>query len=99
MRQSRNEAAYMIVACSTCLGLFHGIGLQVRALETVLVVGGAIGALLLLLLNLRSPRRLILAVIGVPLLVILSYGMMRGIFWYFMTYLPSTGEPLIKLGP
>ncbi len=99
MRQSRDEAAYLIVACSVCLGLLHGIGLHVEAVETALVVGAIVAALLLLLLNLRSPRRLILAMIGIPLLVLLSYGMMRGIFWYFMTYLPSKGEPLIKLGP
>ena len=99
MHQARSEAAYFIVACSACLGLFHGIGLNVPALEKIFVVGGIIAALMLLLLNLRSPRRLILALIGIPLLVILGYGMMRGIFWYFMTYLPAQGEPLIKLGP
>jgi hypothetical protein len=99
MRESRSEAAYLLVACSACLGLFHGLGLRIPALETAFVVGGILAALLLLLLNLLNPLRLILALIAIPLLAILGYGLMRGIFWYFMTYLPATGEPIIKLGP
>ncbi len=99
MREARNEMAYLIVVCFAGLGMFHGLGLHVRTLEIVFVVGGIIAAVVLLLLSLRQPRRLILALIGIPLLALLGYGLMRGIFWYFMTYLPSRGEPLFKFGP
>jgi hypothetical protein len=99
MRQSRGEAAYLIIACSACLGLFHGLGLQSRTFETIFIVGGILSALMLLLMNRHSPRRLILTLIAIPLLTILGYGLVRGVFWYFMTYLPARGEPLFKLGP
>ncbi len=99
MRQARSEAAYLIVACFACLGMFHGLGLHVRTLEIVFVVGGIISAITFLLLNLREPRRPVLALIAIPLLALLGYGLMRVIFWYFMTYLPSRGEPLFKFGP
>jgi uncharacterized oligopeptide transporter (OPT) family protein len=99
MRQSRGEAAYLIVACSGCLGVFHGLGVQSKILETAFIVGGILAALVLLLVDLRNPRRLILSLIAIPLLVILGYGLARGIFWLFMTYLPARGEPIIKLGP
>jgi len=98
MRQARGEVASVIVISFACLGMFHGLGLHVRTLEIVCVVGGIIAAVVLLLMSLRQPRRLILTLIGIPLLALLGYGLVRGIFWYFMTYLPSKGESLFMFG-
>ena len=99
MSLARSEMAGLIVVCFACLGLFHGLGLHVRTLEIVFVVFGIIAAITFLLLNLREPRRPVLALIAIPLLALLGYGLMRAIFWYFVTYLPSRGEPLFKFGP
>lgn len=51
MREGHAEAAYLILACSACLGMFHGLGLHIRTLDIVFVVGGILAALLLLLMN------------------------------------------------
>jgi len=99
MREARGEFASLIFICSACLGLLHGLGLHVQGLDIIFVVGGIIAAVMLLLLSLRQPLRLILALVGIPLLALLGYGLMRGVCWYFMTYLPSRGEPLFKFGP
>jgi hypothetical protein len=99
MREARNEMAYMIFACFACLGMLHGLGLHIQTLDLVFIVGAIIAALILLVASLRDPRRLVLLLIGIPLMAFLGYGLVRGIFWYFMTYLPSKGESLFKFGP
>ena len=99
MRQSRSEMAGLIVSCFACLGVFHGLGLHVRTLEIVFVAGGIIAAIVFLLLNLREPRHPVRALVAIPLLAALGYGLVRAIFWYFVTYLPSRGESPFKFGP
>jgi hypothetical protein len=98
MRQSRGEAAYILFACSAFLGLFKALGLEVPSLQTMLWVAIGVSAILLVLLNLRRPGRLLTTLIAIPLLIAAGYGLVYGITWYFVTYLPSKG-PLIKLGP
>ena len=50
-------------------------------------------------MNLRWRGRLLLALIAIPLLAILGYGLVRGICWFFMTYLPARGGPIIRPSP
>lgn len=97
MKQARGEAASLLIGCCGCLAMFHGIGVQSPTLETVLTIGALIASVLLLAFNLRRPGRLILSLISIPLLALLSYGLVCALFWYFMAYLPSQG-PLIQLG-
>jgi len=99
MRQSRGEAAYLLVACSAWPGVAPWAGITGPNPGNRVCGGWHHCRPAAFVFNLGRPRRLILALIAIPFLVILGYGLMRGIFWYFMTYLPSTGEPLIKLGP
>jgi hypothetical protein len=98
MRESHGEVASFLLACSGCLGMFKALGLQVQGIQTMLWVGIGVCAILLLLLNLRRPQRLLTTLILIPLLVVVGYGLVYGVMWYFITYLPSKG-PLIELAP
>jgi hypothetical protein len=92
------EGAGILVSCAFLLGLLKGFGLTLVAVQVVLVAGVVLGALAIWLAYARRLGCLLAMLILVPLLTLVCYGLSYGLVWYFVSYLPSTGEPLFSLG-
>jgi len=101
MSKASREIAGLLVTCAGILAVLIGLlpQLVTSPVGYVLLAGMLLSGLLLVISMLRDRLGLARALLATTLIAGVSFGVIYGVMWFFMDYLPSTGEPIIKLGP
>jgi len=100
MRGAQREAMSLFVS-GVCLIAFV-LGFQPLTTALVFPIGSmglfavAVGTLLFLFATLRRTGNLAAGILELGIVGVMSFGMIFGTGWYFISYLPNSGQPLFN---
>ena len=100
MRRGSREILELFVSGVTGMAFLAGlapmVNLLIGPIGGIFFVAALIGGTLYLLLTLRSGNKISRGILELTLWGVVSFGSVYGTMWYFISYLPSSGKPIIE---
>ena len=87
----------LFIGCVGSIALLMGLSLKIviGPLGAVLAIGALVSALLVVIVDVRYGAGLQRSLLGVLIVGVLSFGLIFGVMWYFMS-LASSSKPIIE---